>query len=180
MEYLLRELESISNLTQGTEEKAVYMKDSAISHQKSSPQGDMLNLMPLNIVLSPVFKRLHLNIMIIYPFAYFDSKSSVIYIVLNVFFKINLCDVTWHKLIVSRSSRLSNCFFLISDSYFKKASSMLSDVRQFEKTIIAQDEQILWVWMPARIWHIIHSEGIKDINWSTVLYSLWYQTTTVV
>uniref|UniRef100_A0A3Q1I406 Fibrinogen C-terminal domain-containing protein n=1 Tax=Anabas testudineus TaxID=64144 RepID=A0A3Q1I406_ANATE len=66
VDYLLRELETISNLTQGTEEKVVYMKDSAISHQKSSPQ----------------------------------------------------------------------------DSYYKKSVSMLEDVRQFEKTITAQDQQI--------------------------------------
>lgn len=54
VDYLLRELETISNLTQGTEEKVVYMKDSAISHQKSSPQGETLNLVPLNIVLSHI------------------------------------------------------------------------------------------------------------------------------
>lgn len=33
--------------------------------------------------------------------------------------------------------------FLISDAYFKKSSSMLDDVLRYEKTIIAQEQQIL-------------------------------------
>ena len=35
-----RELETISNLTQGAEDKIVYMKDSATSAQKSSQPGN--------------------------------------------------------------------------------------------------------------------------------------------
>lgn len=36
------DLEMIANLTQGTEEKIVYMKDSAVEAQKSSQPGNTL------------------------------------------------------------------------------------------------------------------------------------------
>lgn len=38
------ELGAIANLTQGTEEKVVYMKDSELSAQKSSQTGNTLHL----------------------------------------------------------------------------------------------------------------------------------------
>lgn len=44
LDNLLRELETIANLTQGAELTVVNMKDSATSAQKSSPSGNTLNL----------------------------------------------------------------------------------------------------------------------------------------
>lgn len=40
LDYLVKELETVANLTQGAEETVVFMKDTAVSHQKSAPQGD--------------------------------------------------------------------------------------------------------------------------------------------
>lgn len=49
---LQRDLESIANLTQGAEDKVVYMKDSVVSAQKSSTPGNAVSVSPLNHDLS--------------------------------------------------------------------------------------------------------------------------------
>lgn len=53
LDNLQRELQTIANLTQGTEDTVVYMKDSATSAQKSSPQG--------NTLINIVFMQLHFS-----------------------------------------------------------------------------------------------------------------------
>lgn len=52
---LQQTLETIANFTKETEEKVVFMKESTTSLQKSVQPGNTLHLVPLNIVLRPVF-----------------------------------------------------------------------------------------------------------------------------
>lgn len=44
LDSLLRELETIANLTRGAEETITYMKDTAAAHQKSSDPGNAVIL----------------------------------------------------------------------------------------------------------------------------------------
>ena len=44
LDNMLDQLETIANLTQGSEETIVYMKDSATLAQKSSPPGNLKSL----------------------------------------------------------------------------------------------------------------------------------------
>ena len=47
LEKMQKDLETIANLTQGTEETVVYMKDSATSAQKNAGPGNKFNLICL-------------------------------------------------------------------------------------------------------------------------------------
>lgn len=49
----------------------------------------------------------------------------------------------WLKYYSNYSPEKSIIFFFFLDLYFKKSASMLDDVVRFEKTIIAQEEQML-------------------------------------
>lgn len=44
LDQLLRELETIANLTRGAEETITYMKDTTVAHQKSSDPGNAVIL----------------------------------------------------------------------------------------------------------------------------------------
>lgn len=46
------DLETITNLTQGTEDTVVYMKDSVVSPQKTLMPGNTVGVGPLNLDLS--------------------------------------------------------------------------------------------------------------------------------
>lgn len=50
LDSLLRELETIANLTRGAEETITYMKDTAVAHQKSSDPGNAVILWHLIIL----------------------------------------------------------------------------------------------------------------------------------
>lgn len=49
LDRLQRDLETIANLTQGTESTVVYMKDSVVSPQKSLLPGKTVGVGPLNL-----------------------------------------------------------------------------------------------------------------------------------
>lgn len=64
LDSMLRDLEIAANLTQGTEEKIVYMKDSATSAQKSSPQGTLIILIILlSLVKHTSFIHIFFNVL---------------------------------------------------------------------------------------------------------------------
>lgn len=107
------ELEIIANLTQGSQEKISYMKDSATAAQKSSPEGITVNM--TNYIIS------------LYVLFYYYYKQTVACIESVVQLLLICC---WY-------------WTFISDLYVKKASSMLDDILRFEKTIISQEQQIL-------------------------------------
>lgn len=65
LDILQRELETIANLTQGSEETVVYMKDSVTSAQRSTTPGNTASLVPLNLVLRPILIQLPLQPLLI-------------------------------------------------------------------------------------------------------------------
>lgn len=107
LDSLLRELETIANLTRGAEETITYMKDTAVAHQKSSDPGNAVILWHL-IILTLTLMR---------------SGWAAYW-----------CEI---------ENTVKPLIFSISDVHFKKSTSILDDVVRFQKTITAQERQIL-------------------------------------
>ena len=116
---MLADLERIGNLTRGAEEKVIFMRDSASLAQKSSQPGKNLMMSALDI-----------------------SREWIQKMFRHLFFLSLKCTFV-------RSSRFFYwtmfVFDFSTDVSYKKSSSMMDDILRFEKTIVSQEQQILWV-----------------------------------